>query len=213
MQLCDHWYPTPLCRRVSDLQHVYAVVAVRKDPSAAAIRAQMRYVSARLARLTCAATASAKASANPAGEFRRQFQQQGASAAEQEGSRRFTHAQRAVAVALMEVMQEAMRDSKEAAMAARLTLTNDNPAMRPFLAMMPENGPVPTVKQLEQRASDQLLESLTKLANQCAAAQCQPLEVFTRSMQSRVHMAAANSIAAMRGWYEQHRQSWQQQQL
>ncbi len=188
--------PNALCRRLSELGPYYAVVAARKDPAASAIRAQMREAAGRLG-LACAAAATAKAAPESAKGSGPSQHQEGPA-----GSRRFTPAQRAVAVALVEVMQSAMRDGKEAALAARLTLANNTPAARPFLATLPKNGQLLTVHQLEHRASDQLLENLTQLAQQCAAAHSQPLEVFTRSMQSSMRTAAADSIAIMRGLYE-----------
>ena len=117
-------------------------------------------------------------------------QRQGRSA---DSDRRFTSAQQAVAAALMVVMKRAIRGGREAAAEAKLTLVCNNLATRPMLDLLPEEGLLPTVKHLEQRASDQLLQGLTKLANQCKAARCQPLEVFTRSLQCTAHRAAANS--------------------
>ena len=107
----------------------------------------------------------------------------GPTRAESAGSRRFLPAQQAVAAGLLVVMKRAYRHSRDIATAAMLTLGSNNRATRPLLMMLPDGGPPPTMKEIEQRASDELLESLTKLANQCAAAQCQPLEVFTRSVQ------------------------------
>ena len=106
----------------------------------------------------------------------------------------------------MVVMKRAMKDGRAAASAAKLILVSNNVATWPLLSMLPEEGTLPTVKQLEQKASDELLNSLTKLAEQCAAAKCQPLEVFTRSMQCTVHRAAAKSIAAVRRMHARQQQ-------
>ena len=113
-------------------------------------------------------------------------------------SRRFKPAQQAVAEALLAVMKRPVRGGKQAMCAARLILVTNNLETCPLLEMLPEAGPLPTVQQLQQRASDELLQSLTELARQCAAAQCQPLEVFKRSLQCKTHRAAAHSIAAKR---------------
>ena len=123
-------------------------------------------------------------------------------------SRRFTPAQQAVAAALMVVMKRATKDCR--AHHAKLTLEYNNPATSPFLKMLPSTGDLPTMKQLEQKASDQLLKSLTKLAEQCAAAQCQPLEVFTRSMQCTARLAARERGFDHRGAFDW--ELWKRQQ-
>ncbi|CAL5218565.1 g256 [Coccomyxa viridis] len=147
----------------------------------------------------------AAASARPAEDSGSSQKQEGSA-----GSPRFTPAQQAVAAALMVVIKRAMENGKEAAMAAKMTLADKNPTTSLFLAMLLENGPLPTLKQIEQRASDELLESLTKLASQCAAAQCQPLEVFPRSMQCRARTPIANCIAVERDVYERQEEDEQQ---
>ena len=126
------------------------------------------------------------------------------------GSRRFTPAQQAVAAALMVVMKRAMKGGKEAAWEAKKTLHDNNIATSPFLMMVVEGGPLLTLKQIEQSASDEVLESLTRLASHCAAAQCQPLEVFTRSMQCRARTPLANIIALERDVYERQQEDDQQ---
>ena len=114
-------------------------------------------------------------------------------------SRCFTPPQRAVAAALMVVIRRAMEDGAEAAVAARLTLTTNNPATKHLLRMLPVDGPLPAMKKLEQRASSETLGSLTLLARQCAEAHCQALEVFTRSVQCTTRKAVAESIMAQDG--------------
>ena len=136
-------------------------------------------------------------------------------------SRCFTPAQQAVAAALMVVMRRAMGDGEEAAIAARLTLVTNNPATHPLLQMLPTNGQVPTMKQIERRASVQTLQSLSKLAKQCAGARCQPLEVFTRSVQCTTRKAVTERIVAQEGVRERQQRkhlqraslalSWRQQ--
>ena len=115
---------------------------------------------------------------------------------EHAGSRRFTPAQQAVAAALMVVMKRANKDGREASCAAKMTLLSINLATRLMLRALPDYGPLPRMQHVEQEASDQLLESLDKLAEQCAAARCQPLEVFRRSVQCATHRTALESIAA-----------------
>ena len=98
-------------------------------------------------------------------------------------SRRFTPAQQAVAAALMVVLKRAMKGGREAVLSAKLSLAANNPATQPLLKSLPDDGPLPTMQQVEQKASKQLRESLAKLAKQCESAGCKPLEVFTRSAQ------------------------------
>ena len=118
-------------------------------------------------------------------------------------SRRFTPDQQAVAAALMVVLKRVMKDGGSgAAFAAKVTLISNNQATEPFLAMLPDEEPLPTLKHVEQQASAQLLESLSALADQCKAAKCQPLEVFTRSMLCLTHWMATESIAAKGRVYE-----------
>ncbi len=126
--------------------------------------------------------------------------------AEAAGSRRFTPAQQAVAAALMVVVKRAMMP-KHKIIYTMLTLEFNSPATRPFLMMLPKNGSLPTMKDLEQRATAQVLESLTKLASQCAAVSCQPLEVFTRSVQCDARVKKLEHGGVQRGAYE-----WQQQE-
>ena len=140
------------------------------------------------------------ASARPAAESGSSHKQEAPA-----GSRRFTPAQQAVATALMVVIKRALSNSKQSVCSAKCILEMNNPATSDFLRMLPDNGLLPAMKQVEERASAQLLESLTKLAKQCAAAQCQPLEVFTRSMQCDARVKELEHGGVQRGAYE-----WQQ---
>ena len=94
----------------------------------------------------------------------------------------------------MVVLKRAMKDGMQGGLAAAQTLITNNPATQPLLDLLPKDGPLPTIQQLEQKASVQLQISLTMLANQCKAAKCQPLEVFTRSMQRTTHKAGVDII-------------------
>lgn len=111
-------------------------------------------------------------------------------------SRQLTPDEQAVAAALIVVVKRAMRGGREAALAAQQTLINNNPATQPFLKSLPADGPLPTMQHVEQTASKQLLESLTKLAKQCSAATCQPLEVFSRSVQCTTHKTGEPRLQA-----------------
>ena len=109
-------------------------------------------------------------------------------------SRRFTPAQQAVTAALMVVMKRAMKDGKEAALTAKQILISNNPATSALLKMLPDDGLLPTMQQVEQKASKQLRESLAKLAKLCESAGCKPLEVFTRSAQCTAHKEGPQKI-------------------
>ncbi|CAL5223111.1 g5573 [Coccomyxa viridis] len=149
-----------------------------------------------------AATKSAHASAQPAQAAQQLQQQQGVSSTkrrgsaraaqrsessqkqrESAGSRRFTPAQQAVAAALMVVLKRAMKDGKEAALVVKHALKSNNIETRLLLDLLPNNGPLPTLQQIEQKMSLPRLLSLSNLAEQCKAANLKPLEVFTRSVQ------------------------------
>ena len=95
----------------------------------------------------------------------------------------------------MVVLKRAMKGGKKAALAAKQKLISNNPDTQPLLEMLPVDGPLPTMQRVKQQASERLLDSLTKLAEQCSAAQCQPLEVFTRSVQCTTHKSARESLA------------------
>ena len=129
-------------------------------------------------------------------------QQQGSA-----GSARFPSAQQEVAAGLMEVVKRPMQDGPQAVQAAKKTLISNNTATKPFLSALPAAAPLPTCKHVERGASAELLSSLSKLARQCAAARCQPLEVFSRSVQCTAraqpnpHMALLDR-SANRGAYD-----------
>ena len=118
-------------------------------------------------------------------------------------------AQQGVAAALTMVLRRAMQDGKDAALAAKQTLICNNPATRHLLDMLPLEMPLPAMQQVEQDASDELLESLTSLAWHCAIAECQPLEVFTRSMECTTHKEIMDSISAKGAEYKRQKRMQQ----
>ncbi|CAL5223081.1 g5540 [Coccomyxa viridis] len=123
-----------------------------------------------------------------------------------DSSKHFTPAQQAVAAALMVVMKRAMNEGREAAMTAKQALISNNPATQPFLMMLPDDGPLPTMQHVKQESSDELCDGLINLAKQCAAAHCQPLEVFTRSVQCTTHKTAMKSLASKGRMYHRQQQ-------
>lgn len=110
------------------------------------------------------------------------------------GGRRFTPAQQAVAAALMVVLKRA---NQESAAIRPMALAANNEDTKPMLLGLMQAGlPFPALREVEQIASDKVLCSLARLAALCAEAKCQPLEVFTRSVQCTAHHAAQQSMCA-----------------
>ena len=109
---------------------------------------------------------------------------------------RFTPEQRKVAAALMVVQKRAMRDGPEAMLSAKKTLVSNNYALTELLITLPFEGPLPSLRVVEEGAPSSVLESLSLLAEQCAAAGRQPLEVFQWSAQCATNRAAYDSIAS-----------------
>ena len=98
--------------------------------------------------------------------------------------------------ALLVVLKRAMRDGAEAMLFVKKTLVSNNNALVKLLMDLPGEGPLPGLRGLEEGAPSSSLESLSLLAKQCAAAGCQPFEVFTWSMQCDTNKAAHDSIAS-----------------
>ena len=120
-----------------------------------------------------------------------------------------------VAAALLVVLRRAQqRRGGDYCMAVtkRIIMAN-NPLTSPFLAELPDDGGLPSLKQLENRPSHGLAMlrrtdsteihwpagwkgALEDLAQQCATAAAEPLEVFTRSAVCRTHIAARHDMDA-----------------
>ena len=111
-------------------------------------------------------------------------------------SRRFTPEQRKVAAALMVVLKRAMRDGPETMLSVKKKLVSNNYALTELLIILPDEGPLPSLRVVEEGAPSSVLESLSLLAEQCAAAGRQPLEVFQWSAQCATNKAAHDSIAS-----------------
>lgn len=109
---------------------------------------------------------------------------------------RFTPEQRKVAAALMVVLKRAMRDGAEAMLSVKKTLVSNNYALTELLITLPFEGPLPSLRAVEEGAPSSVLESLSLLAEQCAAAGRQPLEVIQWSAQCATNKAAYDSIAS-----------------
>lgn len=98
-------------------------------------------------------------------------------------SMRFTPEQQSVAAALMVVMKRAMKDREGQARPAKETLIRNNRNTQYFLDLIPSEGGPPSLRAIEQSAPPDVFKTLSVLAQECAAAGCQPLDVFTRSLQ------------------------------
>ena len=96
----------------------------------------------------------------------------------------------------MVVIKRAMKDGRDAAYEAKLTLIANTPAAQPLLLMLPEEGALPSMKDLEGEASDLCRNGLSVLVDVCTEARCQPLEMFTRSVECTVCKAALRKLTA-----------------
>ena len=97
--------------------------------------------------------------------------------------------------ALIAVLEKAVRDGVQETVAVKKNLISNNPATCPLLMMLPDKGTMPSMRHVERTAPCRVLDSLSLLAQQCAAAGCQPLEVFERSLECTSHRAALESKA------------------
>ena len=99
-----------------------------------------------------------------------------------------TPQQHAVVAALMVVMKRAMLEGQEASSAARERLLCNNPQTLVVLENIGGRR-LPSIRHVERMLQMEGQEQVELLAMQCAAADLQPLHVFTRSVQCGV-MAA-----------------------
>ncbi len=93
-----------------------------------------------------------------------------------------------VAAALLVVMRRAAKDGSHAFLTTKQILTCNNPFVSPFMELLPDHSKLPSLKQLERSATVVDQETLRMLSEQCAAAGCEPLEVFTRSAECFTHL-------------------------
>ena len=87
--------------------------------------------------------------------------------------------------------ERAIGRGRDSAHAARQTLFSNNTA-----AESGDGRLLPTMQHVEESAFVKVFDGLSTLAWQCEAAQCQPLEVFTSSMQCAVKKAILNGMDA-----------------
>ncbi|CAL5223104.1 g5566 [Coccomyxa viridis] len=96
-------------------------------------------------------------------------------------------------------MKRATNTSRQASIAAGTTLSTNNPATQLMVEalLLQQDSPL-TMALVERWASADLHENLITLAKQCAAAGCQPLEVFTRSVQCTTRERGVPAIIIQR---------------
>ena len=108
----------------------------------------------------------------------------------------FTPAQQGVIDGLVKALVKAATDSgSDVVHDARRVLVSNNPLTRCYLDLLQDDANLLSLEALERTESPKPSEALTLLAEQCAAAGCQPLEVFTRSLQCRTHLTALSRPA------------------
>ena len=92
------------------------------------------------------------------------------------------------------VLRRALKEGQDALIATKAVLTSNDPRTSLFLQLLPENGELPSLKQLEGSAKHTLRDWLRSVSEQCTAAECQPLEMFTRSTLCSTHLRAMRTV-------------------
>ena len=115
---------------------------------------------------------------------------------EAEEWRPFRPHEQKVATALLAVLKEALKECRASFISAKEALICNQPPTSSLLRLMPDEGKLPSLRQLEGSASVAARDWLGFVSEQCAAAECQPLELFTRSVQCTMHLSALRSNQA-----------------
>ena len=100
-----------------------------------------------------------------------------------------------VAAALLVVLKKALKNGRDKMIATKKILESNCPRTIHLLRRVPDDGELPSLKQLEGSASRALKEALREMSRQFRCAACQPLEVFTRSAACNTHLRALASVA------------------
>ena len=111
-------------------------------------------------------------------------------APEAEEWRPFRPHEQKVAAALLVVLKKALKKGSDDLVGTKYSLISNNPVASHFLMLIPHDGELPSLKQLEAQATPVAREALALLSEHCAAVGWQPLEVFTRSAQCLTHLGA-----------------------
>ncbi|CAL5223106.1 g5568 [Coccomyxa viridis] len=95
-----------------------------------------------------------------------------------------------VAAAVMVVLRRALNDSVHAMTDTKEVLASNMPQAEHFLQLVADGRELFSLNQVEKSASSALREWLASISELCTEAECQPLELFTRSAVCRTHLTA-----------------------
>ena len=107
-----------------------------------------------------------------------------------------TPEQQKVAAAFLVVMKRALMNGGDAAALVGTKLAFNNSAMRSLLNRLSKGAAMLSLAPFGRNAPSKMLDSLTLLAEQCAAAGCQPLAVLTWSAQCDTNWKRVSDRAA-----------------
>ena len=113
--------------------------------------------------------------------------------------------ERKVAIALLVVLQRAQKDGRGSVAAVKAVLNSNLPLSTIFLEPLPDDGKLPSLQQVEGAMSKLQRDWLNLISDMCALAECQPLDLFTRSAQCSTHLEAIGSLACTKGAARQQR--------
>ena len=99
--------------------------------------------------------------------------------------------ERNIAAALLVVLSKAAKDGRDAMAHVKEVLTSNMPRINLFLQLLPDEGELPSLKQLAVPVT--LRRWLLSAYEICRTAECQPLEMFTRSILCTTHLAAMHT--------------------
>ena len=113
--------------------------------------------------------------------------------------------ERKVAEALLMVMRIALETNPISGQIIKNVFVTNLPLTSFFLELLPEEGKLPSLQQLEQSVSDTCRQCLGGISRLCAEAEFEPLEVFTRSAMCMTHLTASLSYDTSAGPVRQQR--------
>ena len=98
-----------------------------------------------------------------------------------------------VAAALCMVLRAALKEGRATLERTMEILACNHPPATTLLQLVPNDGRFFSLKQLEGSLGAAARDWLGFVSEQCAAAECQPLDLFTRSAQCTTHLRALQS--------------------
>ena len=114
-------------------------------------------------------------------------------------------AERKVAAALLVMLMRASKKGTDSLNAMKYTLVSNSPPISLFMELLPDEGRLPSLKQLEASVSPELRDWLGFISALCAAAESQPLELFARSAECSTHLAAIHNFECTKSAVRQKR--------